>query len=181
MKAVNPVTLERSLLGHYALNITKHNQRKPLHNPQIVITSPSLQTTYFVRMHQGNSCQHHYFQHDVGQGRQGQRAVLTKGWPHSFIFVYSDSFHDIQVTFSIPDVFFLLCCQSFLPSALTMFKLRKCFAGHKETVCCVSAAGHSYGLRPSPYKHVLYYVKIHTERHVYGEGPPGFMLAFGRT
>lgn len=85
---------------------TNHNQRKTLHNPQsqIVITSPSLQTTYFVRMHQCNSRQHRYFQHDVGRERRGQRAVSviwnTAPFSHLSLFL-------LQITVLLPILFII--------------------------------------------------------------------------
>lgn len=125
MKAVNPVTLEHSLLGHYAVNITNKAQSKEATaqstNSHYITKPPNY---LFCEDAPGKFMSTSLFPTWRWSGQTGTAAVLTKGWPHSFIFVYSDSFSDIQVTFPIPDVLFLPSCYVFLRSSFK-FKLFK--------------------------------------------------------
>lgn len=70
----------------------------------MLITSPAVQTTYFVRMHQRNSHQHHYFRIDVSGGRDEttDRVSQLKHYPIlSSLIIYFSADQTWSSTWSI--------------------------------------------------------------------------------
>lgn len=142
-------------------------------------------------MHQRNSHHHHYFRTDVSGGRDETTDRVSQ-LPHSFIFDYLFSrrsdlvFHliDSFVRKSNWATFFwhsgrLLDCCDFLSASLLPIRWSKSVFYAITPLHVRCSSGHSYGLRPSLCKRILYYVKIHTDRPVHDYRPPGLTIAFG--
>lgn len=125
-----------------------------VHSLQTVITLSCLQTTYFQRMHQWNSCQHHHLKHDVSGQRTASCVDLGDNPIPSSLFNSRSDF-GLAPTSSL----FFDHCNFLINATLSNNLILSCHRALKPFVCQavtsprVSSTEHSWELRPSLYKH----------------------------